>query len=191
MAESIPPKRQSLSYSHLVIFQRRMYGSLSFIICTAMKCRRERDAGFEKMMLLEVLEKVKLHWIEDGIAIAPSPDKTKIANFFSDIGVEPSEEVFTVFSVLGGFINDDMDSECLTFWTLEQIRNYNGATGRETGLVHFADFLINSHTYAFGTRGSAVAAVCCHYDKDYIVNVSDSLQSFFELYLMEPRKLFP
>lgn len=71
------------------------------------------------------------------------------------------------------------------------IRENSEPSVRGTGFIHFVDFLIDSHTYAFKLDDSARASVYYHRNKDYIVRICDSFQTFFEYYLTDPKMLFP
>jgi len=62
---------------------------------------------------------------------------------------------------------------------------------KDRSYIHFADFLIYSHAYSFKVGGDKAASVYCHWDKDYIVKISDSFETFFEYYLTDIKKLFP
>jgi len=97
-----------------------------------------------------------------------------------------------VFSILNGFVDDRMDGECFVFWSIDKMltessRYYiNDAT-----FVHFADFLIDSHTYAFKQNETDFVSVHCHYSNNYVVKLADSFEEFFEYYLTDTVRLFP
>ena len=143
-------------------------------------------------MLLEVLALVKQRWLSDRIILAVPPSDEELKERFRNLGVEPTDEIRTVFSTLTGFVDDDMDSECFTFWTLDRIaREHSQFRSAENSFIHFADFLIDSHSYCFKAGSDSAASVYCHTDKDYIVKISDSFETFFEYYLTDIKKLFP
>ena len=142
-------------------------------------------------MLDETLERVKQHWISEGLALGPTPDRAQLCARFIDLGIKPASEVLQVFTTLGGFANDDLDSECLTFWTIEKILTENSAVyAKDRPYVHFADFLFNSHTYAFSVAQMDRVEVHCYDNEDKIVKVANSFQDFFRYYLDELGKLF-
>lgn len=142
--------------------------------------------------MAEILEKVKQYWSSENIALAPLPEQAELEVQLRALGVQPTREIQRVFFALNGFADHDMDSECLTFWSLQRMIDENSRYGRKgRSYVHFADFLIDSHTYAFRQTESSSAAVSCYYDDVYIVKVADSFEEFFEYYLTDIKKLFP
>jgi hypothetical protein len=143
-------------------------------------------------MLPETLDKVKEHWLSENIVLAPSCDKEVIHKQFRYLGVNATPEILEVFSKLNGFAEDDMDSECLSFWTIDKIVRENQMGWVKDRLyVHFADFLIDSHTHAFKINDSGSASVYCHWDSSYVVKICESFQTFFEYYLFDTPKLWP
>jgi hypothetical protein len=143
-------------------------------------------------MLLETLDRVKRRWLSEQIILAAPPHGGELEERLRNLGVEPTDEIRNVFLVLTGFAEEDLDSECFTFWTLDRIaREHSRGWIKDKTYIHFADFLLDSHTYSFKVAGDDPASVYCHWDKDYIVKVSDSFETFFEYYLTDIKKLFP
>jgi hypothetical protein len=144
-------------------------------------------------MLEEVLDRVRSRWRNEQLILAPPMGERELLERFLTLGVNANSEILKVFSTLGGFADDDLDSECLTFWTVDKIltENQRGWV-MDRSYIHFADFLIDSHTYAFRINDSALtAAVYCHWDSNYIVKICDSFEAFFDFYLFDPAKLWP
>ncbi len=138
------------------------------------------------------LEKVKQHWLSENIALAPLPGQAELDVQLPSLGVRPTNEIRRLFSTLNGFADDDMDSECFAFWRLQRMVDENSRQGmKDRRYVHFADFLIDSHTYAFRQTESDSVAIYCHYTDDHIVKIGDSFEEFFEYYLTDVKKLFP
>jgi hypothetical protein len=141
----------------------------------------------------KILEEVKQHWLSENIALAPPPGQAELDKQLIALGVRPTDEIRRVFSTLNGFADDgEMDSECVSFWTLQRMLDGNRRYGvKEPRYIHFADFLIDSHTYAFRqTESDFVAVYCCHYSADHVVKIADSLEEFFEYYLTDVMRLF-
>src|SRR5688572_19910623 len=65
---------------------------------------------------------------------------------FESIGVNANTEVLEVFSQLNGFDDGLMDNHCINFWSIDKIKLENR---RNSDVVEFADFLIDSHRYGF------------------------------------------
>lgn len=86
-----------------------------------------------------------------------------------------------------------MDSEHFTFWPIDQMIKENKKQDwvKDKSFVHFADFLIFSHTYAFKQNETPFASIYCQYAWDNIVKVADSFEEFFEYYLNSNPKLWP
>jgi hypothetical protein len=61
---------------------------------------------------------------------------------------------------------------------------------KESQYVVFADFLIDSHWYAFKVNDENTASVYLYYGDEDTTKISNSFTEFFELYLAEPAKLF-
>jgi hypothetical protein len=80
-----------------------------------------------------------------------------------------------------------MDSECLSFWTVEKILRENKLNAE---YVFFADFLIASHFYAFKFKAADSSSIYVYYGKNDRHKIADSFAEFFELYLENPERLF-
>jgi len=143
-------------------------------------------------MLSETLDKVRSHWVSENLVLASPLDRDDLYERFLTLGVSATPEILEVFSKLNGFAEDDMDSECLSFWTVDKIvRENQMGWVRDRLYVHFADFLIDSHTYAFKINDSGSSSVYCHWDSSYVVKICESFETFFEYYLFDTPKLWP
>lgn len=143
-------------------------------------------------MLAETLERVRSHWVSENLGLACPLNRDALFERLLTVGVRATPEVLEVFSTLNGFAEDDMDSECLSFWTVDKIVRENQLGWvKDRHYVHFADFLIDSHTYAFKIDDSGSTSVYCHWDSSYIVKISESFQTFFEYYLFDTPRLWP
>lgn len=138
-------------------------------------------------MLQENLERVNQLWKRECLKLAEPLSEGEIINIFAELRIPISSDVIKVYSNLGGFDEDDMDSECLTFWTVKKIRHENKANSEH---VYFADFLIDSHQYAFKYKNADVSSIHVHYSENERYKIADSFDDFFELYLENPAKLF-
>lgn len=138
-------------------------------------------------MNYENLRKVKERWKLEGLSLAEPLSEDEIIDAFANLGILLSTEVIEVYSNLNGFNENEMDSEWLTFWTMEKILRENEAN---SDYVYFADFLIDSHHYAFKFKDAGRSAVYVHYSEEVRAKIADSFDEFFELYLGYPEKLF-
>ena len=144
-------------------------------------------------MLDETLEKVRQAWLSDACELVPPLTKAKLDKALSELRVTPTAEIYHVFSHLNGFVGDRMDGECFQFWSIEKMLVENDKYhSKDRGFfIHFADFLIDSHTYAFKQNHTEHVWVYCHYDDKCILKVASSFEEFFGYYLRETRRLFP
>ncbi len=138
-------------------------------------------------MLQENLEKVKEHWKLERLKLAEPLSENEIIAVFAELGILLSSDVIEVYSNLGGFDENDMDSECLTFWTIEKIQRENEANSE---YVYFADFLIDSHQYAFKYENPDISSIHVYYSENAKYKIANSFTDFFELYLKNPARLF-
>ena len=141
-------------------------------------------------MLVDTIERVKRYWKDQCLKIEKPLDRPQLDERFSALRVNATEELVTVFSALNGF-TEMMDDELFAFWPVDQMieENCNGDWVKDRSSVHFADFLIFSHTFAFKQNETPFAAIHCHYASDNIVKVADSFEEFFEYYLSKDPRL--
>ena len=138
-------------------------------------------------MLIENLKQVKEHWKQSNLNLAEPLLEKELVDIFANIEIPISREVIEVYSNLNGFNEWEMDSECLTFWEIQKILKENK---RKSEYVYFADFLINSHFYAFKFEDANNSSVFASYSENDNRRVADSFDEFFEIYLKNPAKLF-
>jgi hypothetical protein len=56
-------------------------------------------------------------------------------------------------------------------------------------LTCFADFLIESHRYAFKYENENTSSVYSNCESEDFVKIADSIEQFFDLYLTNPNKI--
>lgn len=139
-------------------------------------------------MLTENLIKVNGKWHEECLKLAEPLLEEEIIEKFTNLGILLACDVIEVYSTIGGFDEDDMDSECLTFWTVEKVLRENDFNAEK---VFFADFLIDSHQYYFKYKSPKNSAIYACYDETDRYKIADSFDEFFELYLKDIKSLFP
>jgi hypothetical protein len=96
--------------------------------------------------LKETLGKVSEKWNLDGLNPANPTSEEDLLEKFAALGIALSREAVEVYTNVDGFDEDRIDSECLTFWTVEKILRENAFNAE---YVYFADFLIDSRRFAF------------------------------------------
>lgn len=138
-------------------------------------------------MLKINLNKVKEKWELDGLNLAEPLSENGVNDSFTSLKISVSKDVIEVFSNLNGFDENGMDSECLSFWTIEKILRENETNSE---YVYFADFLIDSHHYAFKFENADFSSIHIHFSETLRFKIADSFGEFFELYLNNPENLF-
>jgi hypothetical protein len=138
-------------------------------------------------VLEENLKKVNAIWKADGLELANPFSRAEIANYFAKIGVSPCEEIFIVYSNLGGMVDWGMDSLCFSFWTIDKILEENALNNE---LIFFADFLINSHLYGFRIEDENISSIHIYHGANDVEKIADSFDEFFDTYLTQPESYF-
>jgi hypothetical protein len=138
-------------------------------------------------MLQTHLQKVVDNWKKEGLKLEKPLLATELNAAFADSNITTAKEITELYSNFNGFADEELDSECITFWTIKKILS---EYQKESQYVVFADFLIDSHWYAFKANDENTASVYLYYGDEDTTKISNSLAEFFELYLTEPAKLF-
>ena len=128
------------------------------------------------------------HWGNQNIRLKETLPRDEIVRYLEGFGVSPHSELIDAYSILSCFDEDAMDNECLCFWSLEQVWKENQ---RGVSAIHFADFLINSHLYAFRIESDSSIGIYVDYFDGENIKIADSFSHFFQLYLNESARLFP
>lgn len=138
-------------------------------------------------MLKEKLPKLIEAWQTDGVRLAPPNSERQIADVFDSIGHRLSADVSEFYQICGGMINYDMDESLLSMWSLVEIEKENSNVSE---LTFFADYLIDSHRYAFKYENENVSSVYSDGESAEYIKIADSLESFFDLYLINPSAIY-
>jgi len=139
-------------------------------------------------VLSDNLIKVNRRWRDEGLELTASRLEEEVIEAFANLGILLARDAVEVYSTIGGFAEDDMDSECLTFWTVERILRENDFNAED---IYFADFLIDSHHYYFKYKNAESSTIYASYGETGRFRIADSFDEFFELYLTDIKGLFP
>jgi hypothetical protein len=139
------------------------------------------------MKLNESLKKVAEIWHKECLKLSKPLSESQIIEKHAKLNVPISQDVIEVYSTLGGMEDCEMDSECFSFWDIDKILEENKPNSE---FIYFADFLIDSHHYAFKFENEYVSSIYVHYSEKDRPKVGDSFAEFFELYLNDILKLF-
>ena len=143
-------------------------------------------------MLKENIKQLKKSWEAQKISLAKPLSEEEIIAAFAEINIFVPKDVIEVYTNFGGFDKDDMDSELITFWSIEKIIRESRSSKHNFSdkYTYFADHLIDSYWYGFEFRDAEYSSVFVSYDKNDNRKVADSFGKFFEIYLKTPNKIF-
>jgi len=122
-------------------------------------------------------------WRLEGLVLLPPEPASAVRESFGKIGVIPTPDVISMYSVLGGM--QEMDREYWRLWSLAEVGSENTA-GACTGVL-FSDYLIGCWSYRLlPTENDTSAVVADYFDSRKCVRVANSLQEFFDTYAENP-----
>jgi hypothetical protein len=137
-------------------------------------------------VLKEKLVRAINGWQKENLRLLPANSEKEIIDCFLVIESLISNDILELYSNFGGMTDSDMDESLLSIWTLEQIEKENSVA---SGLTYFADFLIESHRYAFKYEDENISSVYSDCESADFVKIADSVEHFFDLYLTNPNKI--
>ena len=144
-------------------------------------------------------ELLKTHWLRQGIKLRRGATESETAAYEAKYDVCLPEDMREFFAVVNGFDNrngEEVDSDMITFFSLEEIKPLNAsdwgiASGAESFFV-FADWSISAHVYAVRLLKDCTASGPVVVVYDSLVKVADSFAEFMQAYLEENKAvLFP
>jgi hypothetical protein len=138
-------------------------------------------------VLVEKVKKVEQIWKNEGLKIAEPLSENNVVESFANLSILLSQEIIDVYSNLGGMIDEDMDSVCFSFWTVERILTENKPNSE---LTFFADFLINSHWFGFKFENESVSSIHIYWQENQIEKIADSFDEFLATYTTNPGKYY-
>lgn len=137
-------------------------------------------------VLKEKLTKVIRQWREENLELSLPNSEQQIIDCFRSIERLLAKDILEFYSICGGMIDGDMGESLLSVWTIERIAEENSTSSE---LTYFADFLINSHLYAFKHENENTSSVYSDWETSEFIKIADSVEQFFELYLTNPYKI--
>lgn len=135
-------------------------------------------------MKKEILQKVIEKWKMESLEIISPYSEKQIQNSFDKIGELVSRDVLQIYTTFGGLADEVMDSNLLSFWTLDQLVSENLL--HKSGFVLFGDFLINSHFYGYKYENENISSVFSDFETGEFLKIAESVEDFFHLYLTNP-----
>jgi len=137
-------------------------------------------------VLKEKLAEAIKRWQKENLRLSPPNSEQQIIDCFLAIKSLISKDILEFCSNFGGMVDGDMSESLLSVWTLEMIVKENSASSE---LTYFADFLIESHRYAFKYEDVKTSSVYSNYESEDFVKIADSIEQFFDLYLTNPNRI--
>lgn len=138
-------------------------------------------------MLSEKFKKVIDIWRKENIKLAPPNLPQEVVDCFQSLGKNPTKDILEFYTICGGMINYTMDDSLLSVWTLEEVAKKNSIASE---IVCFADFLIESHRYAFKYEDENTSSIYSDSESPEFTKIADSLEQFFDLYLINPNEIY-
>ena len=123
-------------------------------------------------MLKEKLAKVVKRRQGENIKLSPPNSEQQVIDCFLAINSSISKDVLELYNNFGGMTDGDMDESLLSIWTLEEIKKKNSSAPE---FIYFADFLIDSHRYAFKYEDVNISSVYSDWETSDFVKVADSV----------------
>lgn len=135
----------------------------------------------------KILQKIVEKWKDENLEVVSPYSAKQVQNNFDKIGKSVSKDVFQVYTTFGGIADENMDSNLLSFWTLEQLVVENSS--HKSDVILFGDFLIFSHLYGYKYENENISSVYSDFETGKFLKISESVEEFFHLYLTNPREI--
>jgi len=139
---------------------------------------------------MNIFEVARDKWLKEGVVLLPPEARASVISCFEKIGVQPSEDIISLYSVIGGM--EDMDDELFRLWPLDEIIKENLDPESEDAIktygVLFGDYLINSCCYRIKPKPNHESAVYIDYFTNEISPElrGGTLKEFFQLMQLNP-----
>lgn len=137
-------------------------------------------------MLKEKLAKAIKLWEEENLRLASPNSEQQVIDCFLAIERLISKDILEFYTNFGGMIDGDMGESLFSVWTLEEVKKNNSSVSE---LTYFADFLIESHRYAFKYENENTSSIYCDWETSEFIKVADSVEQFFDIYLINPNEI--
>jgi hypothetical protein len=139
------------------------------------------------MTLSESLRKAIVVWKHTGVELVPPASDDEIRAVIKGIGRRSSAEILQLYQATGGFAGG-CDSHVWSLWSLDRIGEVNATYDRPQ--IAFSDGLIDSFYFCFQYEDELTSSVWIdHGSSTDLIRVTESLAEFFELYLIDPKRI--
>jgi hypothetical protein len=135
----------------------------------------------------ETLQKIVEKWKDENLELVSPYSVEQVQKNFDKIGKLVSKDILQIYTTFGGIADENIDSNLLSFWTLEQLVVENSS--RKSDFILFGDFLIFSHLYGYKYENKNISSVYSDFETGEFLKISESVEEFFHLYLTNPREI--
>jgi SMI1/KNR4 family protein SUKH-1 len=131
-------------------------------------------------------------WQAAGTVVGEGASGADIRSFEAKFNVELPDDVRAYLKRVDGMASRDYPEDLIRFWQLNEFECARASEGQGAvfvGWLVFADFLIDSHFYAFRAGRSSAGEVAIGGGEE-LLPVASSFAEFIDHYLHDPMKLF-
>lgn len=122
-------------------------------------------------------------WQVEPVSLLAPQDIAEVRRALAELGKLATEDMVELYSTTGGMAEGEMDSNCFSLWPLERVlREHRMAKSAD---VQFADFLIDSHRYAFRFVNASHSKLVEAHEFDgseQVYELYESVAAFFDRY---------
>ena len=134
------------------------------------------------------IDELKLRWRREGVELLPPHDEREVVEALGLTGRPFSRDLVRLYCATGGMPDGVTDEQAVCLWTLERVVAESLKEPR--ALLHFMDFLIDSHRYGLRYEDESTSSVHAEFFDGEPERVAESLDEFFRLYLNDPSRVY-
>lgn len=135
-------------------------------------------------MLEEILSKVIEKLKTEKIQIASPFSEEYILSSFEKIDKSVSKDIIKLYTTIGGYVDENMDNNLFSLWTLKQLITENSKY--RSNFTLFGDYSIFCCLYAFKYENENISSVYSDFETGKFLKIADSVEHFLSLYLTNP-----
>jgi hypothetical protein len=132
------------------------------------------------MTLKSNISKLVNRWVSEGVEILPPENELSVRKVFKNGTV--TADVLVLYEALGGMV--EMNNEHLRIWSLKEVEDSN-LEPCDKGIL-FADYCLDCYQYRLKFANQEISEVWFDDFSDPPIRIANSLQEFFERYLVNP-----
>ncbi len=140
------------------------------------------------MAALARVEELIAKWRREGVELLPPREEREVVEALKRTGRPFSRDLVSLYRATGGMEDDALDEDGLCLWRPERLVETSLKEPRE--LLHFMDFLLNSHCYGLRYEDEETSSVHIDHFSGTSWRVAGSLDEFIRIYLSDTSRLF-